>query len=196
MNIRNTFSGTIFVLMLLAASLLVSAGGGPSLPNGDFETGLSNWTLSNKAGDKLVCQGDNKHNDYEGLCGFLFKGNADSRAVLKNSASDTFVNTVNAATESSNLALEFDLFRYSESALTKLTFKAIAVLDDDTRIVGKHVSTGVTVGMRMTRASWIIVHGDPVVIPQGSTMTKFKIKILDKSNAGKQWIDMVDVGID
>jgi hypothetical protein len=183
----------LVVFALLAAMVSVISLAAPAMLDGDFEAGTASWTINNKAGDKRVCVGDNNAEAFNGSCSFLMKGNTDSRVVLKNTATAGYIDTVNAGTVGGDYALTFGLYRLSTSALTKMTVKFIVVLDDDSRVTQKVVSSGIT---GLLRAEWVEVVGPVLIVPQGSTAVNAKLKILDKSNAGKQWIDDVEIGID
>jgi hypothetical protein len=183
----------VFVLFALLALVSVAIAGATSdaLLNKSFESGLTNWTMANKNGDKVVCQGDNNHLDRTGLCALLFKGNPGSNAVVKQNAPVSFLNDFNTELDS-NFAqgLSYGAWRYSESSLTKLTIKLTVVRADGLRSVDKAVGLGIT-GLR---ADWEPV-GDNFGIASTSTITKVTLKLIDKSNAGKQWIDDAYISI-
>jgi hypothetical protein len=172
----------IFVLVVVPAYAGFDGG---LLDNNGFEDGLSDWSVTDKAGDKVACQGDNNHNDNSGLCSYLMKGNTDSdvRLIQKLSAAD--IVELNGAVASDTLRVRAYGYRYSESALTKLTFKLIIKLDDGTKLTEKTTSLGIT-GLRL---GWVKLDTITIDVAQSEVFKSVKIKAIDKSNAGKQWVD-------
>jgi hypothetical protein len=188
---RKLLAATAIFALLTAFSMPVFAGNdGGMLDNYSFEIGLSSWTISGKSGDKVVCTGDKNANDRSGLCGFLMKGNTDSRVRLKQKLSPADISDLNGVAQTTSMAVRAFAWRYSESALTKLTVKLIVKLDDGSVIVEKSTSSGITFPVR---ADWIQMDSASASVPQFSVFQSVTIKLIDKSNAGKQWVDDAEV---
>lgn len=175
--------------LLLTGVLAVQAGSGTGIPNPGFENGVTGWILSNIQGDKVTCQGSSKHKDHNGLCAFMFQGNASTRASIKVQAKPSFVTSANSNLAINSGGISYGAWRYSESSLTKLTIKVIIVTNTGTKIIDKSVSFGVTSSLRDTRAAEWVPVGFNKLLAKNTVITKVTLKLLDKSNAGKQWVD-------
>jgi hypothetical protein len=191
---RKLFAIAVLITLLAALSLgtVAQTLRAPNyISNEGFEAGLTDWTRANQKGDKVVCTGDDNFQAYLGDCAFLFKASTGDKASLKAVATSAFVTDFNAALQSANATVSFGFVRYSESAGTRLITKLIVSISDGNRVVRKIVTTG---GSAPDIRGFNWASGErQVEFSQNLVITKARLKFIDKSSSGKQWLDSIQL---
>lgn len=149
------------------------------------------WTLKNKSGDKIDCSGETVA-AFSGDCSFRFKGTEAESSKLKQVLAGEDLEVLNAFVDDADVTLQVAYMVNSLSDKTVLKAKAIATLDDGTKVKTFADFSGTTMIGEFT--SWESVDGTSVTIPKNSIVSKVKVVIGNKSGKGsKAFIDNVEV---
>lgn len=206
MNLRTRATTTLALLTLLLTLIASTSMAGDQFNlltgsghNSAFDTENEHgfvfldpwWTLKNKTGGKIDCSG--KHvQAYSGSCSFRFKGTEAEASKLKQVLKGEDLEVLNAFVDDADVTLQMGYMVNSLSDKTILKTKAIAKLDDGTKVKAFADFSGTTMIGEFN--SWQSVKGTAVIIPKNEVVTKVKVVIANKSTKGsKAFIDNIEV---
>jgi hypothetical protein len=181
-------------LIVLAVALLptVTFADPPAnfLTNGSFESGFTGWKVSNKAGDKIICNGTPAA--LNGVCVLKIKGGGVG-LKLTQSANTSDIAELNEVLECNAVSIDPAYPFLSTNASAKwpqviLTLKYTYGYTDYVITAKLQPSVSILIG------SWGIPSIPDIVLPQLSEVSSMKLQIRDKSSSGVMYADNIRIG--
>lgn len=190
-NLMPTFAGTSVI------ELVDNSGFENTQTNG--KPAISPWKVVNGAGDKIYCEPSTRNiSVHFGRCAFMFKGGTGESTKLIQTVSAVNIETLNNTLNAGNGFIFISNFHVlSESDATRLTYKAIVTLSDNSSLSVTIPHTGNT-NDATRNAMWASKpsYGTIRLTPYNNVRIKnIKIIMTNKSSAGKAYIDQVNFNV-